>query len=52
MNGQGRQDKTQEKAASITEENRGRREVKSQKSQQGTGQRDGQNANKMAALDQ
>ena len=52
MNGQCRQDKPQEKAAGIAQENRGRRKIKSQESQQRTGQRDGQNATKVVTLDQ
>src|SRR5437762_13559953 len=52
MNGQCRQDKSQEKAAGIAQENRGRRKIKSQESQQSTSQRDGQNATKVVTLDQ
>src|SRR5207248_10245177 len=52
VNGQGCQDKAQEKAAGIAQENRGRRKIKSQESQQRTRQRNDQNANKVATLDQ
>src|SRR5947209_12846000 len=52
VNGQGCQDKSQEKAAGIAQENRGRRKIKSQESEQRTGQCDGQNANKVVTLDQ
>src|SRR5438270_11310777 len=52
MNGQSRQDKHQEKAAGIAQENRGRGKIKSQESEQRTSQCDGQNANKVVTLDQ
>src|SRR5207302_8829543 len=52
MNGQSRQDKPQEKAAGIAQEDRGRGKIKSQESEQRTSQCDGQNANKVVTLDQ